>query len=125
MSASVRADVHLRRVAGATVEALPGAGPDLEEPGPGWRRGKDTTCTEWIRDDNRVVINDRGGRWQAYMRAERSVFWDRIEQGEMEDDGRRHYPPVGSPSDTLWGAVLEVGALFAVLPGPLPDPDAP
>ena len=110
----------IRKVAGKAVEAFYGD-TNVEEPGPGWHRTSETACIEWMRDDNRVCINNRSGTWQAYARAERSYLWDLIEAGEVVDDGKRHYPPVGTPQRDLWGVVLEVGALFAPLSIPLPD----
>lgn len=115
-------NVSIRWVAGAPVEIAEGDGTSIEEPGPGWRRTADRGVEEWIRDDNRVVINKRGGLWRAYVRAERSILWDLVERGEAGDDGRRLYLPAGSPSDTLWGAVIEAGVMFALLPEPLPAP---
>lgn len=115
---------RMRYVAGVPVDCVKGDGPRIEEPGPGWYRSAVADCVEWVRDDNRVVINDRmGGGWRAYVLAERHHLWDLIAKGEAADDGVRLYAPCGEPNESLWAVVLLSGALFDVLPVTLPKPE--
>lgn len=112
--------IAVRRVAGVVIEAFHGDA-DIEEPGPGWRWvDRDA---EWVREDNRVVVKRIGGTWTAWARAERHILWDMIAAGAAEDDGRRLYMSVGDPKESLWAAVIAAGAMFDVLPSPLPEPE--